>query len=244
MPKKKKAKKSAGYFEALLWWEAINYGGDRQYFPLTSEYFNPHFLPGFSNNQLAVLETLTFVCWKKRSWRVRAAVCFLEARLDKRGIGSGAIKRALKKLAKQGLLQCWPNQKLGNEYLVACTLMQDTEREKLKHFAESFFLAAGKKDLFDPSTEVGAAQKDRFDPTDGSDRSNTEKLPKPKKDRNDPQILGFNSSLGDASRQRCPSGSITGEGNKGVLPDSIKLQVENLKKGLHPEGRPFESEVV
>lgn len=42
----------------------------------------------------------------------------------------------------------------------------------------------------------------------------------------------------DATRQRCPTDNISKAG-KGVLPDNIRKQVELIKKGLHPSGRPL-----
>jgi hypothetical protein len=227
-------------------WEEISYGNGNQFFPKSSEYFNPKFLQGFNSVQMTVLECLTFIAWKRSDWIVRAAVSFLEEGLSHRRIKSGAIKRHLRTWRSNGLVRLVKkDSKNGNLYLVAPMLLQEPKAGLMAHFAEAKLLYRCWLDLNDPTRREIDSQMDLLDPTDGSFRSISENSARLQLDLNDPHSIDIRSLLDVAPRyspitseggvvgpeKRSPNGQDQGIGGatKGVLTDKIKKEVHAIQ---------------
>lgn len=214
-----------------------------RYFPKSEEFFDTeNFLPGYSFNELALLEVFTHLAWKRQSWVVLATIGYLERALAGRGVGSGAIKRHKKRFLKDGHLYLYkPDYDGGFQYLVTPRMLWAPLRANFKHWEEARLLLEGKVDHFDPPFP-GEDWLDPNDPPPGSFRSTIEPFPCVDQDQNDPQIYTFKTLLkgANAGSQRCPTGQDQGSLNKGVLPDKIREGIELFKTGFHPDGRPIQ----
>ena len=251
------------------WWEGRSYGDGHQSWPKSSETFNDKIFDPLKFAELAVLECLTWVAWKENTWVVQASAPFIKAGLRNRA-QEPAIYRYLEMLRAVRLIAVDKlDYDFGHHYLVTPAMLIVKFASPMKNYEAARRLlklarmtpeqrwvvnsTAMTPDLLDRAPLVGTP-----DPNDRavrSRRSSVENSSRTTQDLLDRVDLDPILPLGGAQRhapaavteggvaggeRRCPEGQIS-EKPSGVLTDTIKLQIENLKNGLHPEGRPLGS---
>lgn len=235
----------------FAWWKKTSYGSGRQSFPVSAELSNPFFMPGFSGNEMWVFYTLTFIAWKKQNWLVPAAIPFLEAGLQQRKIKRSTIMEALKHLTREGTLGRILDKKNGNNYLVAPNLMRIEVASGLANYDKAcrlrgFHLTGAVVGNSDYST----LESSEFQTTDIRNSDYQKKVACLESSEIQTNSIDIKLSLGVApshsltdeaqggeeSPTRSPNGhDQRGQGNKGVLTDTIKEKLSLIYAGRTAE---------
>jgi hypothetical protein len=246
------------------WWEDKSYGGGHQSWPKSSETFNDKIFDLLKFPELAVLELLTWVAWKENDWIVQASAPFIRRGLKNRA-QDPAIYRYLQTLSAFHLITVHKEDyDFGHHYLVTPAMLIIKYAEPMKHYDSAKRLLKLARmspeqrwavksttmtpDLLDRAPII--CPPDQNDRAVRSRRSGVTNSSRTTHDLLDREDLDPILSLGGAQRHAPAATSAGGvvstessqitEQPKGVLSDSIKQQIENLKNGLHPqEGRPF-----